>query len=102
MKSSDTDIRGGSLPKRINCVISRGRASAMGILNLDESPQEGGPYIRFRASGLLHYTEGACVFGIVSPDRTEGRRLQEQPNNALPADAKNRAAEALRWERRAV
>ncbi len=57
----------GSVEKAVECLISRGRYSAMHLdLPAPPSRQEGGDgYVRFTLRGQLHYTAAGVVFGLL-------------------------------------
>lgn len=59
---------------RIECVLPRGRARTLELMQEDDRVRPHGPYIHFHASGLLHHSEGDVVFGFVTPEGREVRR----------------------------
>jgi hypothetical protein len=63
---------GGSIHKTVNCVVPRGRAKTMGIIDLDDRPYSASAYITFQASGILHYSHGDAVFGVITPKQARG------------------------------
>ena len=60
---------GQSNVRQIECVLPRGRAREMGLLDVLDRKEHKEDYVHFRASGLIHYSEGSVVFGTVKPER---------------------------------
>ena len=60
---------GGTISKQLHRVIPQGRAKRMEILDFHDESIRDPSYIHFNATGLLHYSEGSVVFGIVTPEQ---------------------------------
>jgi hypothetical protein len=61
----------GSVEKRVHCVLPRGRAQRMHLERLHETSRGPSAYVRFAATGVLHYSPGGAVFGVVAPERQQ-------------------------------
>lgn len=59
--------KGGSVFKKIDCALPRGRARDQELEHLDIRKENWSPYVNFQAAGILHYGRGASVFGVVEP-----------------------------------
>ncbi len=59
--------QGGSVEKRLLCVVPSGRANAMNLRSIVEMYHESGGYVHFNAIGEINYGQGGTVFGVVSP-----------------------------------